>query len=110
MIEEQIKKALEEDTGLPVYFEIPENMPKRFYVLERIGGSRKNYLSKATMALQSYAESLYEAAKANEVGKDAFLALVRFPWIAGAHLNSDYNYTDTELKRYRYQAVFDISY
>ena len=26
------------------------------------------------------------------------------------NLNSDYNFTDTETKEYRYQAVFDINY
>ena len=25
-------------------------------------------------------------------------------------LNGDYNFTDTETKRYRYQAVFDLTY
>ena len=27
-----------------------------------------------------------------------------------AKLNSDYNYTDTSVKRYRYQAVYDMTY
>jgi hypothetical protein len=30
--------------------------------------------------------------------------------ISACHLNSDYDYTDTTSKRWRYQAVFDISY
>ena len=30
--------------------------------------------------------------------------------IGGAKLNSDYNFTDTAMKRYRYQAVFDFTY
>ena len=30
--------------------------------------------------------------------------------VISCKLNSDYNYTDEETKRYRYQAVFDIRY
>lgn len=30
--------------------------------------------------------------------------------IGSVRLNSDYNFTDIEMKRYRYQAVFDIYY
>ena len=30
--------------------------------------------------------------------------------VISCKLNSDYNYTDKETKRYRYQAVFDIRY
>lgn len=30
--------------------------------------------------------------------------------VGGAHLNGSYNFTDTETKNYRYQAVYDINY
>ena len=42
--------------------------------------------------------------------KEAVKGLVELDSISGVHLNSDYNFTDTETKRYRYQAVFDINY
>ena len=32
------------------------------------------------------------------------------PEIAACRLNSDYNFTDTAKKKYRYQAVFDLVY
>ena len=32
------------------------------------------------------------------------------PEVASCRLNSDYNFTDTTKKQYRYQAVFDIVY
>ena len=44
--------------------------------------------------------------------EEVFLAmldeLIELGIIASVRLNSDYNYTDTTTKQYRYQAVFDI--
>ena len=36
--------------------------------------------------------------------------IVGISGISACHLNSDYDYTDTTSKRWRYQAVFDITY
>ena len=36
--------------------------------------------------------------------------LIELDEITSLHLNSDYDYTDTTIKKYRYQAVFDIGY
>ena len=38
------------------------------------------------------------------------LEAAALPEIGAVHLNSDYNFTDTAAKRYRYQAVFDVTY
>ena len=32
------------------------------------------------------------------------------PQISRVQLNSDYNFTDTAQKRYRYQAVYDLTF
>ena len=36
--------------------------------------------------------------------------IVNLPEIGRSQLNSDYNFTDTTTKGYRYQAVFDLIY
>lgn len=93
----------------PVYMEIPKNPPSNFFVIEKTGGSMENHISSSTLAIKSYASSLYDAAAENEEIKQVMLyGLIESPDVAKVELNSDYNFTDTQSKRYRYQAVFDI--
>ena len=54
--------------------------------------------------------SMYEAAKLNEQLKEVVERLIELNEISNVSLNSDYNFTDTETKEYRYQAVFDINH
>lgn len=95
--------------GAPVYTEIPKNPPSAFFVIEKTGGAITNHIESSTVAIQSYAASLYEASVANELVKDAMLyGLIDEPEVASVELNSDYNFTDVETRRYRYQSVFSI--
>ena len=64
----------------------------------------------ATFAFQSYAPSLQKAAELNEKVKKVVEDLITVNEVSGVHHNSDYNFTDTETKQYRYQAVYDINY
>lgn len=108
MIETTIKNYLDKNLKVPVFLEVPEKMPGIFVVFEKTGSSRKNQLDSSVFAFQSYATNLFEAAKLNEKLKEVVLKMIELPEMANIKLNSDYNFTDTELKRYRYQAVFDI--
>ena len=112
MIEEILISYLNgSDLGAPVYSEIPPNPPSSFFTVEKTGSSMENHIYSSTVAIQSYGGSLYEAASANEKVKEIMLYdLIDLPDIARVSLNSDYNYTDTSQKRYRYQAVFDITH
>ena len=40
--------------------------------------------------------------------KEAMKKIVEMDDISKCQLNSDYNYTDTTRKKYRYQAVYDM--
>ena len=62
------------------------------------------------MAVQSYAGNLLEAAQLNDQVKQAMDSLPELADIGAARLNSDYNFTDTASKRYRYQAVYDVTH
>ena len=93
---------------VPVRMEIPEEPPEVFVTIEKLGGSKRDHLRHASFALQSWAGSLYDAAALNERVIAAAERLPECGEITGAHLNSDYNFTDTSTKHYRYQAVFDI--
>ncbi len=111
MIEIEVQNYLTEATGLPVSLEVPDPVTEgEFIVLEKIGSSEDDGLQTAMVVVQSYAPTLYRAAKANELVKTAMKAMPETEDVFRVELNSDYNYTDTRTKRYRYQAVFDIYY
>lgn len=108
MIEQLVRDYLTGCLDVPVRMEVPENPPERFVLLEKTGSGREDWVYSATIAVQSWAETLFEAAALNEQVKKAMDGIVRLPEVCRCQLNSDYNFTDTATKRYRYQAVFDL--
>ena len=110
MIEVTVYNYLNNALSVPVYTELPKEKPQRFVVLDKIGSSKENYLSSSTIAFQSYAESKYQAALLNEQVKLAVDSLIEIPGVSGVQINSDYKFTDTSTKEYRYQAVYDINH
>lgn len=108
MIEETVRTYLSEVLDCPVYADMPETLPERFVLVEKTGSGRENYISSATIAVQSYGKSLYEAAQLNEAVKTAMDEMIVLDSICRVDLNSDYPFNDTSNKRNRYQAVFDI--
>lgn len=85
-------------------------MPESFVIIEKTGSGGSDYVHSATFAFQSYAPSLQKAAELNEIVKKTVEQLVTVNEVSGVHHNSDYNFTDTEAQKYRYQAVYDINY
>lgn len=108
MIEKIILDYLGTKLDVPVYMERQKTEPKKFVIIEKTGSSRTNMIDSSTVAIQSYATTLYQAAALNEAVKDAMEDIVEEDAIVKVSLNSDYNYTDTTEKIYRYQAVFDL--
>ena len=94
-----------------VYMEVPrDNLPSSFVVVERTGGERANHIDTTTFAVQSYADSLYNAAVLNESVKAAMDSLIEEDEVSKSAYQTDYNFTDTTTKRYRYQVVYDITH
>lgn len=110
MIEEIVLNYLSSSLPVPVYLEVPENQPETFVVAEKTGSSRGNRVNHAVFAVQSYAPTLYQAATLNEQVKGVMDALTSLPQLGSSKLNSDYNFTDTTTKTYRYQAVYDLTH
>ncbi len=110
MIELVVKDFLDNNLNIPVLLEKERKLTGKFVLLEKTGGTSRNQLHSATIAIQSYADSLYESALLNEEVKTVMSNLVEVTNVNGVSLNSDYNFTDAETKQYRYQAVFDINY
>lgn len=110
MIESIILNYLSKKLSVPVYMEDDGETGGSYVVIEKTGGGEENYLKSAVIAIQSYADSLYNAASLNEKVKEAMSKIIEVDDITKCQLNSDYNYTDTTRKAYRYQAVFDINH
>ena len=110
MIETVIITYLETETGIPAYAERPKNPYPEYLLIERTGAGEENQIRRATMAVQSYADSLVRAAEINELVEKAMKEITDLENISKCKLNSSYNYTDTESKKYRYQAVFNLVY
>ena len=110
MIEKIILDYLDQELTTPVFMERPEDPPEKYVLIEKTGSGKRNQICDATLAVQSYAPSLYEAASLNEEVKTKMESAVSLNKICRVSLNSDYNFTDTAMKQYRYQAVFDITH
>lgn len=109
MIELVVLNFLANNLTVPVKTEktaVPEG---KMVFIERTGGSGK-FLKESTFAIQSYAESQYEAAALNDQVIEAMNGIDALDEIVSVDLNATYNFTDTVTKKYRYQAVFDIKH
>lgn len=106
MIEKKIKNYLEKALKVPVWVEHREDEPDSFIIFEKTGGYVKNTINHSTFAFQSYGKTLTEALKLNNKLLDYMMIFED----ANVKLNSNYNFTDTSTKKYRYQAILELIY
>lgn len=110
MIEIVLREYLEAGLKIPVRLEKPEEPPEKYVIIEKTGGGNENFINTAVFAIKSIAPSMHEAMELNEEVKQLMADVDTLDYICSAKLNSDYNFTDTSTKGYRYQAVFDIKH
>lgn len=110
MIEMIVKEHLESRLDAPVFFEFPEDPTDYFLVLKKDGNPRENLMDSAMLVVDSYGPSLLAAAMVNEAVKKALDDLALLPNISASRRAGDYPAFDTKNKRYRYQAVQNITY
>lgn len=112
MIELVIKNYLETKfTDIPIVFEVNDHLNGAFILVEKTGSKDDiEHMGEATIAIQCYELSMFEAAQLNEQIKDAMYDIIALSSISKCSLNSDYNYTDTTTKHYRYQSIWDVVY
>lgn len=111
-IEQLVQRTLAKETGYPAFLEEPPApRPPRYYLAARLGRGGENHISRARLALQSYAPSLAGAMALNRAAYDVMkTALLGDPAVSRVSLVSDYDFTDTATKRYRWQAIYEITY
>lgn len=110
MIEKAIKDYLGKKLSVNVYLEYPDTPTESFVILDKTGSGRENLISTATFAVQSYAKSKFAAAELNELVKQAMDQLIELDEVTASKLNSDYPFPDVKRKKYRYQAVYDVTH
>lgn len=119
VIELIVKRYLEDKVDTPVLLTKPTDQSiKDYCLIEKTGGApRKNFLNKSMLIIQSYGETMYNAAMLNDLVKDEMqgngidkFGIASETEISRCECNNDYNFTDTTKKEYRYQAVFDLYY
>lgn len=110
MIEIVLLNYLKAVLSVDVFMEIPPNPPETYVRIEKTGSSEEEYIETATFALQSYADSMHEAALLNREVINKMRKIITLDEVFKVKLNSDYNFTDPSTKKYRYQCIFDITY
>jgi hypothetical protein len=83
---------------------------KEFVLIEKTFENNTNHLKECNIAIQSYADSLYNAILLDEHVQKVMQLFDTTDNIASVHLTNDYNFTDTTTKKYRYQAIYKIKY
>ena len=110
MIELIVKEHLDENLDVPVYFEFPNKAPQQFILVKIETNPRENMLDSAMLVVDSYGPSQLEAMRLNAKIKTALDQLVQLPSISASKRGGDYPAFDAIRKRYRYQAVQNITF
>ena len=109
MIAKTLLDFLSEKLTVPVVMEAPKQ--KTGYVLiDQTGSSRTNHITTTTLALQSYGSTLYNAMLLNNDVAEAMEEFAELGEVTHVELQTDYNFTDTTTKQYRWQAVYQITH
>jgi len=109
MILKDLLDYLNENLSVNVYAEAPEELTN-YVLIEQTGSSRSNHIITTTVAVQSYAESLYEAMALNDTVRGLMDGFAQLDQVTRVELETDYNFTNTATKQYRWQAVYLITH
>lgn len=98
--------------GTNVFLEKPESKVQEYILIEKTGSGQTDKIDQALIAIQSISKNrMVNAAKTNERVKREMLQMADLDeHIYSCNLNSDYNFTNTATKEYRYQAVFNLHF
>lgn len=100
-----LKSIFEEE----VYLAVPPKPPAKYIVIEKTGANESNFIKTATLAIQSYADTMYDAMSLSNAVVEAMKNMITRGDISSVKAH-DYNFTDTTTKKYRYQATCEVVY
>ena len=95
---------------VPVLGEVPEERPQRFVTIERVGGGAREWglVDRALVAVQSWAETRYEASCLADAVDAAMLGLIGAYPITNVERNALTNFPTAD-KIPRYQGTYQIT-
>lgn len=109
MIETLLIDYLSEHLEVFVGMEAPEQTTD-YVLIDKTGSSRNNHIITSSFAIQSYGTTLYDAMLLNQEVTEAMSGLIELNQITRVELETDYNFTNTATKQYRWQAVYNITH
>lgn len=109
MIIPKLIDYLTDELEVFVGMEAPEETTD-YVLIDQTGSATTNHITTTTVAVQSYGSSLYDAMLLNETVKGSMLSFAEDADVASVRLETDYNFTNTETKQYRWQAVYRITH
>ena len=110
MIEKDIIKYLSDNLAVSVQGELEHDTPDRVVTIQGSAADRVNRIDTTTIIASVYAESMVSAAELCEDVKEALFELTDLDSVSSSKLVTSYPAPDTVNKRYRYQAVFNITH
>ena len=109
MIAKLILDYLSDNLEAHVGMEQPKDLTG-YVLIDQTRSSRTNHIITTTLAIQSYGATLYKAMLLNEEVKAVMERAIELNEVTRIELTTDYNFTDTTTKQYRWQAVYDITH
>lgn len=109
MIETLIIDYLSEHLEVFVGMEAPEQTTD-YVLIDKTGSSRTNHIITSSIAIQSYGATLHDAMLLNAEVTEAMEGFIELDQITKVELETDYNFTNTETKQYRWQSVYNITH
>lgn len=113
MLELIVYDYLSAALDVPVVFSEPtvpewDVVPEKYVLIKKLGEKNDNHLRSGSLALKSYAKTVYDAAVLDRTVRDAADRMIELDGIASAKLSSSYDSSDTTRKVNRYQSVYDF--
>lgn len=107
---EYVVKYLDKNLPEPVRIKKPEKAPERYILVEKTGFDIENYINRATIVIETYAESLYAAEELSIAVRKKLNEMADNINISAVSLDTDYPNSDADRKENRYQAVYKITH
>jgi len=107
LIEEIIKKYLDDELSVDAFLEVPDSIPTSFVVFHVIDRGKSDQINMATVEFMSYAETKYDAASLDEEIRELMEEIDDHPDVA-CRFGGGNDTNDTTLKRYRYRCYFNF--
>ena len=110
LIEPIVLNYLKANMDVPIYPDMPDNLPHKFVLFTIVDRGRKNFIDQVTIEFHSYAETKLDAAEIDERVRMLMEDIIFLPEIAASRLGGGNDLNDPQIDRYRYRCYFNLTY